>query len=47
MSEFSDDLKALMYSYNTAKRSWVEIYGNDSGFDKWILNTMLNKMEDN
>lgn len=47
MSEFSDNLKTLMDSYDIAKRSWIKIYGNDNGFDKWVLNTMLNKIDDN
>lgn len=47
MSDFSENLKKLMDSYDIAKRSWIEIYGNDDDFDKWVLNTMLNKIEDN
>lgn len=37
---FTQDLKALMNAYNTAKLKYVEINGSDDGFDYWFKKQM-------
>jgi hypothetical protein len=34
--EFASALKELMDAYNEYRAKWIEMFGDDTGFDRWF-----------